>query len=128
MKAHFFKLGENSFLDMFSAQEIPDVQPPPIPSHFLLRVFQVKPAPRMAALNYDWLQNLLAKDPAALRHYVITNENNADDTRLVLTAETADLQQFILKHLKTEGAWKDDFELKRDSSDKESEKKSGSTK
>ena len=37
-----------------------------------------------------------------------------EDSRLVLTADTAELQQFILKHLKTEDAWKDGFELKRD--------------
>jgi hypothetical protein len=127
MQAHFFKLDQNSFMDLFTTQDT-DVQPPPIPSHFLVRVFEVKPVPRLAALNYDWLKSFLEKDPTALRHHVLTNETNSEDTRLILTAETAELQKFILKHLKTEAAWKEDFELKPDSAEKKTEEKSSSAK
>lgn len=116
MRAHFFKIGENAFLDLFTTDGSCDVQPPPIPSHFLLRVFQVSPNAKLAALNHGWLKDLLDKEPSALRHQVIVNEDKPDDSRVILTADTGELQKFILKHLKTEAAWKDDFELNRDSS------------
>ena len=116
MRAHFFKLGENAFLDMFTTEESPNAEPPPIPSHFLFRVFQISPNPKLASLNYDWLKELLNKEPTAVRHYVIADEEKPDDTRLILTADTAELQKFVLKHLKTEAAWKNDVELNRGSS------------
>jgi len=121
MRAHFFKLGENAFLDMFTMEAAGDAEPPPIPSHFLFRVFQPGPNPKLAAMNYDWLKELLNKEPAALRHHIIADEEKPDDTRLILTADTAELQKFILKNLKTEAAWKDDFELNRGSSASKSE-------
>ena len=68
----------------------------------------------MAALNYDWLKELLAKEPKAVRHHAIPTGDKSEDHRIVLTAETAELQKFIRTHLKTEGAWKDVFELKQD--------------
>ena len=113
MRAHFFKLGENAFLDMFTTEESPNAEPPPIPSHFLFRVFETRPNPKLAPLNYDWLNQLLNKEPTAIRHYFIASEEKPDDTRLILTADTAELQKFILKHLKTEAAWKDGVELTR---------------
>jgi len=121
MRAHFFKLGENSFLDMFTTEESGNSEPPPIPSHFLIRVFQVTPSPKLAALNYDWLKDLLNKEPNSLRHHVIADKDKPEDNRLILTADTAELQKFILKHLKTESAWKGDFQLNRDSSDAKAE-------
>ena len=33
----------------------------------------------------------------------------------ILTADTEELRQFVLQHLKTDAAWEDQFELKRDS-------------
>jgi len=116
MRAHFFKLGENAFLDMFTTEESPNAEPPPIPSHFLFRVFQTSPNPKLAPLNYDWLKELLNKEPTAVRHHFIADEEKPDDTRLILTADTAELQKFILKHLKTEAVWKDGVELNRGSS------------
>src|SRR5258707_10513642 len=53
MRAHFFKLGENAFLDLFTTEESPNAEPPPIPSHFLFRVLQISPNPKLASLNYD---------------------------------------------------------------------------
>jgi hypothetical protein len=41
---------------------------------------------------FDWLDKHLKEHPKALAHH---REND----RLVLTAETADLQNFVLKHL-----------------------------
>ena len=85
--------------------------PPPIPSHLLLRVSQLSPTVRMAPLNNDWLKALLEKEPKAIGHIMVADK--PDDVRVALTADTAELQQFLLKHLDTEQAWKDPFDLKR---------------
>lgn len=114
VQAHLFKLRGESFLDLFTPEGNDQIQPPPIPSHFLLRVFQLQPAVRMASLDYDWLKETLAANPKALRHHVIKLGDKPDDERIVLTADTAELQMFVINHLKTKEAWKDDFELKRD--------------
>ena len=114
MQARLFKLGSQSFLDMFTTVEPKDeVQPRPIPAHFLMRADQLTPTVKLAPLNYEWLKEFLAKNPKALRHHLIPSGDKPEDTRLVLTADTAELQQFILKHLKTEAAWKDGIELNR---------------
>lgn len=114
MQAHLFKLRGQSLLDLFIPEVNDQIQPPPIPSHFLLRVFELKPNVRMAPLSYDWLKETLAENPKALRHHVIKTGDKSNDDRIVLTADTAELQNFVIKHLKTKVAWKDDFQLKRD--------------
>jgi hypothetical protein len=114
IQAHWFKMDGQSFLDLFSSDVWGDSQPPPIPSHFLLRVYQVSPAVKMAAVNYEWLLKLVDADPKAIRHQIIPNGQKPEDRRVVLTAETSELQRFIKKHLATADAWKDKFELQRD--------------
>jgi hypothetical protein len=113
MQAHLFKLDGQSFLDLFTA-ETKDIQPPPIPAHCLLRAQVSTSTIGLTPLDYEWLNNWLAKNPKDLRHHIIRAGKNSDDTRLVLTADTAELQRFIVKHLKTEDAWKEGLELKRD--------------
>lgn len=88
--------------------------PPPVPTHLLIRVFQLTPTLRMAALDYEWLSNLLEKDPATVRHHLLVTDEKAKNAQIVLTADTPELQKFIGNNLETEDAWKDPFELKRD--------------
>ena len=114
MHAHLFKLGRQAFLDLFTTEAKDDIQPPPIPSHFLLRADQLSPTAKLAPLDYDWLKEFLAKNPKALRHHLIPSGDKPEDARLVLTADSAELQQFVLAQLKTEEAWKGGFELNRD--------------
>ena len=102
---HLFKLQGQRFLDLCASDWKEDIQPAPVPSHLLARVEQITPTVKMAFLDYDWLSKLLAADPQALRHIVIKTGERPEDHRLVLTADTAELQQFVLKHLKTEDAW-----------------------
>jgi len=108
MQAHLFKLHGQTFLDLFAPEAKCDVVPPAISSHTLLLVLQTGPALRMAPLNYEWLGTLLEKKPKAIRHHVV---QTSGDKQLVLTADTAELQRFVVKHLKTEVAWKDTMEL-----------------
>ena len=67
----------------------------------------------MTPMNYEWLGKLLTDNPKALRHYVIRDPENPNSERLVLTADTAELQKFVLKHLNTPDAWKESTTLKR---------------
>ena len=65
----------------------------------------------MAPLSNDWLKTLLEKKPEVLRHQFIGE--NGKEARVVLTDETKTLQQFIVRHLKTDDAWQDSLELQR---------------
>jgi hypothetical protein len=113
-QGHAFKLQGRTFLDLTTTGWKEHIQPEPVPSHFLARIVQLTPTVKLSAMNYDWLKVLLAKDPKAVRHIVIQNGENPDDRRIVLTADTAELQQFLLKHLKTEGIWDPSVELQPD--------------
>ena len=113
MDAHLFRLKDQLFLDLFKPDMPEDLMPPPVPTHLLLRVFQLKPSLRMAALDYDWLAKLIEKNPKAIRHYLVANGEDSKNAQIVLTADTPELQKFILNHLKTDEAWKDAFELEK---------------
>ncbi len=110
-QGHLFKLQGQIFLDFSASEWKEDIQPQPVPSHLLVRVEQLRPTLKMASLNYDWLSKLVAAEPQAVRHLVIKTGDNPEDRRVVLTADTVELQQFVIKHLKTEGAWNDMLEL-----------------
>jgi hypothetical protein len=111
LEAHLFKLQGQLFLDIASVEQDYHVIPP----HHLLKVSQVTPTLRMSELNHDWLTGLVKTNPSAVRHHVIRTGDQPEDRRIVLTADTADLQKFVLKHLGTADAWKDTFELKGES-------------
>jgi hypothetical protein len=61
---------------------------------------------RIASLNRDWLERLIAK-----QHLTIPNVRS--DNVLLLTAETDDLQRLLLDHAKDEGALAEPGELRR---------------
>jgi hypothetical protein len=91
-----------------------DIQPEPVPSHLLVRIVQLTPALQMSAMSYDWLKELLDKNPKAVPHIVIPTGERPGDRRIVLTAGTAELQRLLLAHLKTEAAWTSNEELRRE--------------
>jgi hypothetical protein len=111
MEAHAFKLQGRLFLDIASMDR--DVRV--IPPHCLLKVASITPTLKMSHLDNDWLRKLLAKDSTAIPHHMVRSGDKPDDLRVVLTANTPELQKFVLKHLDTAGAWKADVELKRES-------------
>lgn len=88
MDAHLFRLKDQLFLDLFTPNGPEDILPPPILSHLLLRVFQLKPTLRMAAMDYEWLGKLLEKNPDAVRHHLVVTDEDAKNTQIVLTADT----------------------------------------
>ena len=64
------------------------------PGHLLVRVTQIKPELSVAFCDFDWLETFLKQNPKALAHH-------REGDRIVLTADTRDLQKFVLKHLGT---------------------------
>ena len=114
MQAHLFKLHGQLFIDLYAPDASTDVQPPPIPSHLLLRVQSLSPSLKLTVLDFAWLRDLLLKNPKALRHEIIKTNDKPEDRPIALTADTAELQAFLAKHLDTKEAWGDPFELKRD--------------
>lgn len=95
-QAHLFKLKQNYFLDIIATEigtNVADLAKASIISgHLLLRVSQLEPELKFAMIDVDWLDEHLKEHPKALAHH-------RDDDRIFLTAETADLQSFVLKHL-----------------------------
>src|SRR5262249_17385180 len=95
-EAHLFKLKQDYFLDIIATEigtNVADLTTASlIPGHLLLRVPQIEPELKLAGFDFDWLDKYLKEHPKALAHH-------RDDDRFFLTAETADLQNFVLKHL-----------------------------
>jgi len=102
-EARLFKLKNNTFLDCLPAKHS-DYS---APCHVLLRINQVQPRLEMHLLDFEWLSNLIEKQPKAIRHTMVVeaNEKGDNEKSFVLTADTAELQKFVLKHLKDEAAW-----------------------
>jgi len=79
-----------------------------VPPHYLLKVARIEPQFEYSIVSYKWLGELLEKNPKAVRHIVVPDESgDASKGRIVLTADTAELQKFILKYEKAEGAFDD---------------------
>ena len=95
-EAHLFKLKQQYFLDIVATEigtNIADlVTASLIPGHLLLRVPKIEPELKLAAFDFDWLDKYLKEHPKSLSHH-------RESDRIFLTAETADLQSFVLKHL-----------------------------
>jgi len=96
--ARLFQLRGNYFLDIipsdcdYATNQADLVSFAMYPGHLLVRVSQFEPELKLAFFDFDWLGDYLEKNPKALAHH-------AEDKRIVLTAETRDLQRFVLKHL-----------------------------
>jgi hypothetical protein len=98
LDARLFKLKDQLFLDVIPTEcrYAPDeggiVSAAMFAGHLLLRVPQLEPSLRLAGCNYDWLTKHLEAHPNDLTHH---NEDKA----MLLTAQTKDLQAFVLQHL-----------------------------
>jgi hypothetical protein len=96
--ARLFKLKAEWFLDLiptdcdYATNQADLVAFSIVPGHLLVHVSQIEPELKLAFFDFDWLQKHLEKNPQALAHH---REND----RIVLTAETRDLQSFVLQHL-----------------------------
>jgi hypothetical protein len=110
-QARLFKLQGQLFMDLFAPDIEVDVQPEPAPTHMLVRVEQLAPTLKLTELDYDWLKQSLADSPKLLRYVLEQRDLQHKDCRFVLTADTEELQKFLIKHLKTPQAWRKCVEL-----------------
>ena len=105
-----FRVAGNNLLDLYP--EEPESRATDIYKHRLLRlhtflvILQSEPTVRITTLEPDWLQRFLANNLATLQHQQVAE-------RLILTGSTVELQNFILTHLKTPGAFSEPDELIR---------------
>jgi hypothetical protein len=97
-EGHLFKLGKELFLDVtpteckFDEKQAGLVGCAVIPGHLLFRVKLADDKFSMAICNPDWINKFLKQNPTAIAHRMV-------DDGVILTAETAALQKFVLKHL-----------------------------
>jgi hypothetical protein len=97
-EGHLFKLGKEMFLDVtpteckFDDKQAGFANIAMLPGHLLFRVKLADAKFSMAVCNPDWIKKFLEKNPAAIAHRVV-------DGSVILTAETAALQKFVVQHL-----------------------------
>jgi hypothetical protein len=109
IEAHLFRLKQQLYLDSFSTNRSLDY----VPVHQVSKVTQTGPVLETANLNYDWLKKLLEKNPKAIRHMFLRDPGEETGGRIVLTAETQELQRFIIKYVNNTNAWQEPSQLKR---------------
>lgn len=108
---HLFTLGKERFLDCLPRQRAAYHAP----QHFLLRVKSLTPTLELQLLDYGWLSKLVEQNPKAIRHIIVPKEAGTSNEggELTLTADTAELQKFIRKHLSDTNAWVEPMVLKK---------------
>ncbi|MGH9556962.1 MAG: hypothetical protein ACRD2Y_14175, partial [Terriglobales bacterium] len=89
LEARLVKLGEQRYLDVYPPPQddgdVADVHR--VPAHSLWKVSLEGDALRLTLMDFDWLRELLEKDPKAI------SSARVDKDFILLTAPTAELQQ-----------------------------------
>ena len=84
-----------------------------MPLHYLVQIENTGSKLQVKVLNFEWLAKLLETNPKALRHILVPEAGNTNNNQLVLTADTPELQKFILKHINDTNTFGDATELTR---------------
>lgn len=77
-----------------------------LPTHTFVKISQVSGANQFSYLEPKWLKTYLDKNPTAIRHQTVSGE-------IILTASPREMQNFLLRHLNTEGAFAKPISIKR---------------
>lgn len=107
------RINEMTFLDLFPDDKEAEIRANSfykahlVPAHTFLKIEQIQPTLKMRAMNPDKLGKMLANDPNLLKHEVIK------DDRVVITASTQQLQQFMKQHANDEDLFGEPTDLKR---------------
>jgi len=104
---HLLKIEGEMFLDLY-AMKAANLQDNDylLPLHTFMLVLEIDPKPQFSYLDPGWLKHYLEKNPTAIQHEHINDE-------ILLTGSTPELQEFLLTHLKTKGAFSEPTNLKR---------------
>jgi DNA-directed RNA polymerase subunit H (RpoH/RPB5) len=78
-----------------------------VPAHTFLKIEQIQPILKMQVMNPEKLGKMLADDPNLLKHEAI------EDDRVVITASTQQLQQFMKQHANDKDLFGETADLKR---------------
>ena len=113
-EARLFKLKEQRFLDLYLTKlDGDDLKVNAwagislVPAHLLLKVEQIEPTLKLAAMNPDWMQKFLKQHPDTIAHRTVS------DGDIVLAASTAELQKFVLDHIADDEFFGGAMEMKR---------------
>lgn len=97
-EAHLLRLGNTLFLDLYPEEAGLEginrndfYKGHLLSAHTFLKVIQVEPTLQMAFIETRWLEQYVEKNPAAIRHEVVSE-------RILLTASTKALQEFVVTH------------------------------
>ena len=114
---HLVKLQNKLFLDVYP-DELPWGPDDPnevkwlynsfflIPAHTFIKIDSIEPQLKMRLTNDDKMEELLKKDPNAVKHTSI-------EDRLILTASTKELQAFVLEYADDNRVFTDEIVLGR---------------
>jgi len=120
--AHLVTLGEHRFLDLYPVA--PKISNNGFyklhyqPAHTFIRVERDGDRLSLAPLHIGWVNKYLSENPDAVTHTRVTPSGHptamedAKDRTVLLTAPTAELQQFLKKHADNSDAFADPIELK----------------
>jgi hypothetical protein len=116
MIANLVAVGEHRFLDLSPASEAIEstklgayYRCALVPAHLFPKVTLTNEQLTVQWMDEDWLGELLRKEPAILSHVWRKGKDDA----LILTAQTAELRAFLLKHAANAEAFKGGDGLKR---------------
>ena len=98
--AHLTQIEGLMFLDLYPDEEqlkdLSDFYKMHIlPVHTFMKVDQINPNLQLRMIDYDKAVKMIENDPNVIKHEVV------DDDRIVLTASTEELQDFVVEHVKT---------------------------
>lgn len=97
-EAHLFQLKQYQFFDLLTTNR-DALSKFEMPVHLVSKVVHTDTNLSLQFLDYGWLASLLETNPAVLRHIVVPDQpGDTNDNMFFLTAETKDLQKFLLKH------------------------------
>jgi hypothetical protein len=110
--AYLFRLEGHPFLDLCTTNRDDFRQ---FPLHMAVKVARDKDTLRLAVIDYGWLGKLLEAHPATLRHIIVPEKplDTNSSKMFYLTAETRDLQKFLLQNQNNTNAFTPLDEMKR---------------
>lgn len=115
-KYHFIAaighLGDSPMLDLYIKQDVDTLSDLHLlPAHSFWKISLKNDALTLSALNYEWLAKKSKAGQLDLAHELLDKE------RIILTADTAALQKFILKHENDKDAFTDPHTWRRQKKD-----------
>jgi hypothetical protein len=108
-EAHLFQLKQYRFLDVLTTNR----SMYSLPMHLIAKASRNDASLSLHFLDYGWLSGLLETNPAVLRHIVVPEhaDDPNSDKMVYLTADTKDLQKFLLKHADDANAFNTNSEV-----------------